>query len=313
MAIQITVTGFTGAYAHHNCAQMTHPVGMSELVHRAITVGGIGRGSPLAKSYRRSSIANLVLCAVNAAGPQTPSTNLQTTTLYRSMETSEKSGASFRLGMALASIAASRVLDLPALTHGAATGISGSGRRADLFGIDKFGAYHVVEAKARSHGMPYQVLTDGKNQALTTQIHHLPSAATASVSASDLSGVPISVHLHDPPIDGDDPKPVDEAAIRRVFYSPVVELLEVRPPAPSGWAAVDQVATGAWLPGSTVWIGLRDTTRAALQEPDPPKLLRGDEPLQVKPTNIDPWLVSESADGHIVVLGPSPSALETVV
>ena len=110
MAIEVEVRGFTGIYASLNAAASSHPVGMAELVNKAITVGGLVHGSPLERSRRRSGIVNIVLSSVRAAGAPSASSALAVTGLYASTETTEKAGISFRLGMALAAVVGSRVL-----------------------------------------------------------------------------------------------------------------------------------------------------------------------------------------------------------
>jgi hypothetical protein len=90
---------------------------MAEVVNKAITVGGLVRGSPLERSRRRSGIVNTVLSSVRAVGPPATTSPLAVTGLYASTETTEKAGISFRLGMALAAAVASRVLGIKVLKH----------------------------------------------------------------------------------------------------------------------------------------------------------------------------------------------------
>lgn len=309
MALSIEVAGFTGPYVGFNAAPVNYQIGMSEVVSRALTVGGRVVGSPTERTRRRSSIANMVLSSVRAAGPPVVAIPLGVTNLYVHTETTEKTGISFRLGMAFAAVAASRVLGLPALKHVVVPGVVMNGRRADLVGLDGAGGRHVVEAKARSYGFSTAVVNDAKTQATTTamQLAGLGQApATASASVTDLSSLPIHVLLEDPPTkppEFEEPDEDRERTFADDFYSPVRDLLEVRAPAPSGNEAVDQIATGSWLLGSDVWLGLRDDAASRLAAGEP--LLRTGIATPPDEDNGDPWLVSSTPDGHVVVLGES--------
>lgn len=282
---------------------------MAELVNRALTVGGWVVGSPAERTRRRASISNMVLSSVRAAGPPVLASPLCVTNLYAHTETTEKAGISFRLGMAFAAVVASRVLGVPGLQHVsvAIPGVATSGRRADLVGFDALGAVHVVEAKARSHGFGPAVMTDAKTQAGATagQLAGLGTGvATASASVADLSVSPIRVLLEDPPLDLPPDRGGNEGNEQRLvrdFYEPVRDLLEVKPPEPSGYAGVDRVATGGWLFGADVWLGLRDDVAQRLRDGE--NVLRtGVETASLEELH-DPWLVSQTPDGHVVVLG----------
>lgn len=307
MALRIQVAGFMGPHTGLNASPVDYPVGMSELMNRALTVGGWVVGSAAERTRRRSSISNMVLSSVRAAGPPVLASPLGVTNLYVYTETTEKTGISFRLGMAFAAVAASRILGVAGLNHVAVPGVVMNGRRADLLGFDALGGRHVVEAKARSYGFGPPVVADAKAQATATtaQLANMGLATTtASASVTDLSNCPISVLLEDPPIefgDVDEPDEDREARLVRAFYAPVRDLLEVRPPEPSGLDEVDDVATGSWMPGADVWLGLRDDAAQRLAEGEN-VLRRGVETLEQGDVT-NPWLVSSTPDGHVVVLG----------
>jgi hypothetical protein len=305
MAIDVEVEGFTGAYATFNASRTSVPVGMAELVNRSITVGGVVRGSPLERSRRRASIANVVLSSIRAAGPPISATPLATTGLYQYTETTEKTGISFRLGMGFAAVVGSRVLRAPVLKH---VRSGGSGRRADLIGIDASRERHVLEAKSRTYGVRTEVVDDAKDQATTTARRFRASGrsvATASASVVDLSGSPIYVLLSDPPLGNEiGGKRFDEKAFMREFYSPVVDLLEVKEEASSGFAIVDDYAIGSWLPGADAWIGLRREFHDLLQRDLIPPIDAEPPGVSLRPDEEADWLVAATDDGHVLVLGP---------
>lgn len=308
VAIVIEVTGFPGAHATLNAPPASYPVGVAEVVNRCITVGGWVVGSARQRTCRRSAIANLVLSSVRLAGPPTVISPLRVTHLFEHTETTEKAGISFRLGMGLAAVTASRVLGVPALAHVSVPGIPASGRRADLVGLDATGATHVVEAKARSHGVTAATCADAKAQAAATsaQLTALgTTVSTASVSAADLSTSPIQVLLEDPSVDTGGFNSDDEDRLAREFYTPVRDLLETKLPERSGFDSIDMSATGSWLPGAEVWLGLVDEIKERLTAEE--RLTAGENPLRTGgafATSEDPWLVSVTSDGHVVVLGP---------
>lgn len=306
MAIEVEVRGFTGIYASLNAAASSHPVGMAELVNKAITVGGLVHGSPLERSRRRSGIVNIVLSSVRAAGAPSASSALAVTGLYASTETTEKAGISFRLGMALAAVVGGRVLGTSVLKHVNARS-GGRGRRADLVGLDASRARHVVEAKARTYGLDREVRDDAKRQAAETRARLAAGGtaiATTSASLADLSRSPIFVLFEDPPpAEAEGPlKRFDEDDFLRDYYSPVPDLISAVGVQPSGYDRIDDAAIGAWLPGADTWLGL---TREVYQ-----RLQIGEDPLgdpsngaQETPLG-DDWLTSVTSDGHVLVLGP---------
>jgi hypothetical protein len=132
--INLEVEDFTGPRAalNHPCRAL--PVTVADVANKAVTVGGVSRaGTDLQKTLRRGSIVALVEACVTVR----PSDGaLVTTELYDAMETTEKTAASFRLGMALAAVVAERVLGIDQLNH-VSWRAGGPGRRADLYGHDR--------------------------------------------------------------------------------------------------------------------------------------------------------------------------------
>jgi len=307
MAIAVEVRRFTGQYAALNARSGVYPVGMEELINKAITVGGFVQGSARERSWRRSAIANTVLSSVSIVPASRGRSNCVVTSLYDKTETSEKAGISFRLGMAFAAIVGSRILNIKVLKHVSARG-GRSGRRADLVGVDAHGNWHVVEAKCRTYGVDARVRIQAKTQATSTAKNLIPGGkaiSTASASLTDLSVEPIHVLLEDPPppedlLQGD----FNEVNFLRDYYSPVPELLQVRSPERSGYDELDEFAVGAWLPGSAVWLGLATQIFDLVTSDDPWTASHAAAVSEIVLRD-ETWLMFGTPDGHVVVLGPS--------
>jgi hypothetical protein len=189
VAIEVEVQDFVGAYAGLNAAPTTYGVGLPEVINKAITVGGLVRGSSKQRTYRRQAISQLVLSSVRAAGPAVPAADLVVTELYNNTEMSEKTGISYRLGMAFAAVVAGRVLRTRLLKHIPFHG-QARDRRADLIGLDRRRRLHLVEAKCRTYGITSTVRREAKDQASSTRAALLASGEmieTASACLTDLS------------------------------------------------------------------------------------------------------------------------------
>lgn len=263
MAINIRVEQFRGPWARRNQSAGPIAVNVADVVRAAVTVGGPVMGSSWHRSLRRASIAGAVLAALAGAGRNRP---LTITSLYRQLETTEKSGVSFRLGMAFAALAAEHVLDVRLLEHlnrSNSVLAAGSQRRADLFGLDDSGHWHVVEAKSRSYGFEHEDIVGAKQQALNVQTIRTDGnplvPTTRSASLVDLSSTPISMLLVDPNDEPDAPAryEIDVEAFIATHYAPVADLLDVRgapQTPPSG--VPDTRAVGAYLPGTDIWLGV---------------------------------------------------------
>jgi hypothetical protein len=222
----------------------------------------------LTEPVRAGDVLAALVGAGRAAAPSTSS-------LYRDLETTEKSGVSYRLGMAFAAIASEYVLDVPLLEHLNRTNSTlapGSRRRADLYGIDPAGKTHVVEAKSRTYGFTAGDVRYAKSQSLNVNIVHRRGRSvrpsTRAASLTDLSTTPISVLLADPAGEAEDEVTyvVDLDRLIQVHYSAVPDLIEVHggpQPPPASDVAPDVV--GAFLPGTDIWLGID----AALLEPTP--------------------------------------------
>jgi hypothetical protein len=308
MAIKLDVEGFAGRWATKNAQGLTLATNTADVVRAATTVGGPVAGSVWHRSLRRAAIAGEVLAALVGTGRAAP---LSTSSLYRDLETTEKSGVSYRLGMAFAAIASEHVLDVPLLEHLNRTNSAlapGSQRRADLYGIDRAGKTHVVEAKSRTYGFTAGDVRHAKRQSLNVNIVHRRKRSvrpsTRAASLADLSSTPVSVLLADPAgeAEGEVTYVVDLNRLIQVHYSAVPDLIEVQggpQPPPASNIAPDVV--GAFLPGTDIWLGID----AALLEPTLASWQAYFRDRQSTPSHAeeDDGRVSYGRDGHILQVG----------
>jgi hypothetical protein len=308
MAIKLDVEDFVGRWAAKNAQGLTLATNTADVVRAATTVGGPVKGTVWHRSLRRAAIAGEVLAALVGAGRAAP---LSTSSLYRDLETTEKSGISYRLGMAFAAIASEHVLDVPLLEHLNRTNSTlapGSQRRADLYGIDRAGKTHVVEAKSRTYGFSAGDVRHAKGQALNVNIVHRRGRSvrpsTRAASLADLSSTPISMLLADPAGEAEREVTyvVDLDRLIQVHYSAVPDLIQVQggpQPPPASNTAPDVV--GAFLPGTDIWLGID----AALLEPTLAswRAYFRDRQFTRRAAAEDDERVSYGRDGHILQVG----------
>jgi hypothetical protein len=306
--IKLDVEGFVGRWAAKNTQGLTLATNTADVVRAATTVGGPVGGTSWHRSLRRVAIASEVLAALVGAGHAAP---LLTSSLYRDLETTEKSGVSYRLGMAFAAIASEHVLDVALLEHLNRTNSTlapGSQRRADLYGMDPAGKTHVVEAKSRTYGFTSGDVRYAKSQSLNVNIVQRRGRSlrpsTRAASLADLSTTPISVLLADPAgeAEGEVTYVVDLDRLIQVHYSVVPDLIEVHGgPQPPPAANVARDVVGAFLPGTDIWLGID----AALLEPTLASwraYFRDHQPTQ-SDADEDDERVSYGRDGHILQVG----------
>lgn len=186
--------------------------------------------------------------------------------LFVDLESTEKGGVSFRLGIAMAAVVAEELLDIYILEHlnarNSTVAPKGGQRRADLFGLDGQDRCHVIEAKARTHGYGKDLVDYAKSQAQNVTLvdtgNGQMSPATRSAAITDLSEKPIHVLFADPEAssDGGSIYEFDLDPVIGWHYSVVPNLIEAggrtNPPRDLGMDAV-----GAYLPGTEIWLGVR--------------------------------------------------------
>jgi hypothetical protein len=211
--------------------------------------------------------------------------------------------------MAFAALIAEHALGILVLEHlnrGNAVLAPGSARRADLFGLDGANHWHVIEAKARTHGVQRADLRRAKQQARNVVVV-LPrgapiTPATRSAALADLSSTPISVELVDPDEDPVEPARYEIEPERFIasHFATVLQLLEVQggaQPAPVPMEGPDVV--GAFLPGTEIWLGLGAALLGESELPWQDRVAAFPLPASV----YDEERVSVGADGHVLQLG----------
>jgi hypothetical protein len=309
VAINIVVENFSGAWAGKNTPGVALPVNVADVVRAAVTVGGPAQGTAWHRSLRRAGIAGSVLAGLVGARRHQA---LAISSLYDELETTEKSGVSYRLGMAFASLSAEHAVEVRMLEHlnrSNALLAQGSQRRADLLGMDQLGNWHVVEAKSRTYGYTREDVHMAKQQALNVVAVQPNGAqlspATRSACLTDLWPSPIAVLLTDP-----DDRPESEARyevdVERFIgthFSAVPDLLEVQggpqpPPDPLQGANVD----GAYLPGTDIWLGLEASLIGGRRASWVQRLRDRRWDVEEMPT-ADDERVSFGRDGHVLCLG----------
>jgi len=314
MTIVARVRAFPPPFAGLNTAGTKLPVTTADLARAAVTVGGPVRGTAWRRTQRRVAI----IATVHAALAEKRGTHpVRTSTLYQQLETTEKSGVSFRLGMAFAAVVAERVLEIAMLEHLNHTNSllfpSGGKRRADLFGLDAAGGCHVIEAKSRTHGHDRALVRYAKAQAANIAVVDVKSGRyspqTRSAAVADLSRSPVQVLLEDPPEEAPREKPyqIDTDQVIAYHYSAVPDLVELRGDPQDPPTRIDADVIGAYLPGTDVWLGVK---RSLYGESNTPWRERiKDDAAAAEPIAADSDTVSIGRDGHVLQMGPEFSQL----
>lgn len=314
MAIVVRVRAFPPPFAGLNTAGVKLPVTTADLARAAVTVGGPVRGEAWRRTQRRVAI----IATVHAALAEKRGTHpVRTSTLYQRLETTEKSGVSFRLGMAFAAVVAEQVLGiamLEHLTHSNSLLFPSRGkRRADLFGLDAAGGCHVIEAKSRTHGHDRSLVEYAKSQAMNIAVVDVKTGPyhplTRSAAVADLSRSPVHVLLEDPPEEAPFEKPyrIDTDQVIAYHYSAVPDLIELRGKAQDPPTRIDADIVGAYLPGTDVWLGVK---RSLYGESNIPWRQRISAEAEAEaPIATEDDTVSIGRDGHVLQMGPEFSQL----
>lgn len=314
MAIVVQVRAFRPPFAGLNTAGVKLPVTTADLARAAVTVGGPVRGTAWRRTQRRVAI----IATIHAALAEKRGTHpVRTSTVYQRLETTEKSGVSFRLGMAFAAVVAERVLAITMLEHlnhsNSLLFPSGGKRRADLFGLDAAGDCHVIEAKSRTHGHDRALVEYAKSQAANIAVVDVKTGRynplTRSAAVADLSRSPIQVLLEDPPEEASPEKPyrIDTDQLIAYHYSAVPDLIELRGNPQDPPTRIDADVIGAYLPGTEVWLGVK---RSLYRESGVPwrERIKGDAAAgELMATEGD--TISIGRDGHVLQMGPEFSQI----
>jgi hypothetical protein len=155
-----------------------------DIVWAAITAGKPGASHLLA--HRWHSLADIVVRSHTIyANLRQRGARIDRSTLYDALDPTEKGATSYFLGMAMAKLFASELLDTPWLFHvsqatsgGASIAfLPGSKSQPDLIGQNSGGDWIVVEAKGRTNGLDIKALNKAKVQ--TTMIRTINAAPPA--------------------------------------------------------------------------------------------------------------------------------------
>lgn len=231
MAVKIDWAGHAFPAGHALLGTGVLHVKFKKLVRASVTIGrwpfslhGHGSFSSHEIAYRAS--------VLRAYFAPSPSGRLVRSSLFPTLDPTEKAMASYFLGSALAKVVSQEYLDTPHLMHvsrywdffGLAPA-AGSVHRPDYVGPRKGGGWVVVEAKARRR-VTTKLKNHAKNQKNAVTINGAPPAlAVASIARLAEGGV--SLALVDP--DGVDPQAtnysLDSASWLTAYYGPILQLL----------------------------------------------------------------------------------------
>jgi hypothetical protein len=314
MAIVVRVRAFRPPFAGLNTGGLKLPVTSADLARAAVTVGGPVEGTAWRRTQRRVAI----IATVHAALAEKRGTHpVRTSTLYQRLETTEKSGVSFRLGMAFAAVVAERVLTITMLEHlnhsNSLLFPSGGKRRADLFGLDAAGGCHVIEAKSRTHGHDRALVEYAKSQAANIAVVDTKTGPyeplTRSAAVADLSRSPVQVLLEDPPKEAPPEKPyrIITDQVIGYHYSAVPDLIELRGNSQDPPTRIEADVIGAYLPGTDVWLGVRRSLYGESRIPWRERI-KGHTAAS-EPIASEADTVSIGRDGHVLQMGPEFSQL----
>jgi len=315
MAITVQVRAFPPPFAGLNTSGVNLPVTTADLARAAVTVGGPVQGTAWRRTQRRVAI----IATVHAALAEKRGTHpVRTSTLYQRLETTEKSGVSFRLGMAFAAVVAERILAITMLEHlnhsNSLLFPTGGKRRADLFGLDAAGGCHVIEAKSRTHGHDRALVNYAKSQAANISVVDVKTGPyrplTRSAAIADLSRSPVQVLLEDPPEGAPLEKPfhIDTDRVIAYHYSAVPDLVELRGDPQDPPTRIDADVIGAYLPGTDIWLGVKRSLYGESGIPWRERINANAAAGALIPP-AEGGAVSIGRDGHVLQMGPEFSQL----
>ncbi len=145
-------------------------VSWRELVWSAVSVGKPGVAYIMA--HGRHSISDVIVRAHTVYASLRNSLGVfEKSTLYDSLDPTEKGATSYFLGMMAAKIVAARLLQTPWLIHlsllrviGGSVVLHGGKSEPDLVGMNSRGDWLVMEAKGRTHGYSDDAMITAKKQ-----------------------------------------------------------------------------------------------------------------------------------------------------
>jgi hypothetical protein len=167
-SVECSISDFTGTYSHLS-AKDTLIVSWPQLIWAAITVGRAGWQDILHDGlFSRFEIVYRV-AIIGANLFEGPSGALAKTEAYRRLDPSEKAAISYFLGLNVVKVFVGACLDTPWLMHLDVYGKKfdaecPSKSRPDLFGLNTFHDWIVVESKGRTNQCKTSDLTKAKEQ-----------------------------------------------------------------------------------------------------------------------------------------------------
>jgi hypothetical protein len=260
------------------------------LVWHAIFTGGSlpAASTPMSRLMFRLSTLRAMQAALEI-GPD----GWRATELYRLIETSEKSGISYRIGTVMAGVAADLVLNIPLLTHRQALFGSSTGKRGDLVGRRTgTGDWHGLEAKGagpyRHTGAPpvlsndYHAAAKLQAQEIATDLitYGIPGGWTDHWACITQAATtqPLEIVLDDPPPEEGTPPRLPpegsdfvqqdpEERLLQSFYQVVADIEDLLAPLEMVLEQRELSAyRGIRIPQSNLWIGAHQSLFAARRE-----------------------------------------------
>ncbi len=176
-----------------------------DIVWSAVTAGKPGASHLLA--HRWHSLADLVVRSHTIyANLRQNNQNVERSTLYDSLDPTEKGATSYFLGMVMAKLFAAKLFDTAWLFHvsqasagGAAMSFKrGSRLQPDLIGLNRAGDWIVVEAKGRTNAFDANAIKKAKQQtSMIRTINGVRPHLQVALQAYFINNL-LSVHIEDP-------------------------------------------------------------------------------------------------------------------
>lgn len=202
--IEIDGSNFRGAFVRLN-GYSRLDISRLDFVRAIFTLGALNRNNLFRGRWWRgipyrlfSGIGCLYLLNFSR-------TSVMLDSAFKELDMSEKSAASYWMGMGFTKLVAERLFTVPWLAHVDSLISNGSliisppgGKRGDLAGYDGTGGWHIFEAKGRSQRVQPKIIRDAKNQASRVLSINGYPPLTASASIARLFTYPVSVILDDP-------------------------------------------------------------------------------------------------------------------
>lgn len=191
-----------------------------DLVWAAVSVGKLGYDDLMAHGHFSIDEMRFRYYLIYSHLMQTKN-RVRKSTLYESLDSTEKGAASYFVGMAASKLVGAFLLNIPWLVHLEKirilfqVGLRGKSR-PDLLGIDSQGKWVVFEAKGRTGGFSSEALDTAKTQ--TRQVSHIGGQVPSLKVATESYFNPfLNIRIVDP--EEFDENTIDLRIDRKQFYS----------------------------------------------------------------------------------------------